>query len=154
MIGSLPIRARLTLPFALAMGLVLAALGAFLYLRVGSTLLASVDQGLGGQSQEALTRFRDGESLLDRDAANSGIAEVIAANGSVIESSPAGLPRLLDGAPLARAAAAGARLTTGVPGLNGSWRLLAVPGGGGGWSSSAAPSTAATRASTICAMSS
>src|SRR5436305_1685430 len=82
---------RRTLPFAFAMALVLAALGAFVYLRVGSTLLASVDQGLRGQSQEALSRLRDDESLLDRDATESaGIAEVIAADGSVAESSPVG----------------------------------------------------------------
>ena len=52
-----------------------------------------VDQGLRGQSQEALSRYREDESLLDRDATESaGIAEVLAANGSVVESSPAGLP--------------------------------------------------------------
>ena len=37
----LPIRIRLTLPFALAMAAVLASLGAYVYLRVGSTLLSS-----------------------------------------------------------------------------------------------------------------
>ena len=40
----LPIRIRLTLPFAVAMAAVLAALGGFVYLRVGSTLLSSTDQ--------------------------------------------------------------------------------------------------------------
>src|SRR4029079_14817871 len=67
-VGALPIRVRLTLPFALAMALVLAALGVFVYLRVGETLLAGVDQGLGAQSTEALGRLEDEQSLLDRDA--------------------------------------------------------------------------------------
>ena len=58
---------------------------------------------------------------------------MLAANGSVIESSPAGLPRARStGAPSPRAAAAGARRTTGVPGLNGRWRLLAFPAAAGG----------------------
>jgi two-component system, OmpR family, sensor kinase len=125
--GSLPIRVRLTLPFALAMALVLAALGAFVYLRVGSTLLASVDQSLRGQTQEALTRYRDDEALLDHDAAESaGIAEVLAADGSVLESSPAGLPPLVrvDGDRTARR-------TVRIPGVTASWRVLAVPAGGG-----------------------
>ena len=41
-----PIRVRLTLAFALAMAVVLAVLGGFVYLRVGNTLLSSVDQSL------------------------------------------------------------------------------------------------------------
>jgi two-component system, OmpR family, sensor kinase len=127
MMSSLPIRVRLTLPFALAMALVLAALGTFVYLRVGSTLLASVDQGLRGQSQEGLARFRDDESLLDRDATErAGIAEVVGADGSVVESSPAGLPHLVVGT-----ADRSERRTITIPGLTGSWRILAVPAGGG-----------------------
>src|SRR6266853_6627251 len=66
--GSLPIRVRLTLPFALAMALVLTALGSFLYVRVGSTLLTTVDQGLRGQATEGLTNLDDERPLLDRDA--------------------------------------------------------------------------------------
>ena len=127
MTSLLPIRVRLTLPFALAMALVLAALGTFVYLRVGSTLLASVDQGLRGQSQEGLARFREDESLLDRDATErAGIAEVVGADGSVVESSPAGLPRLVVGT-----ADRSERHTITIPGLTGSWRVLAVPAGGG-----------------------
>ena len=54
--GRLPIRIRLTLPFALAMAAVLAALGAYVYLRVGSTLLSSTDQSLLAQATEATLR--------------------------------------------------------------------------------------------------
>lgn len=124
---SLPLRIRLTLPFALAMALVLAALGTFVYLRVGSTLLTSVDQSLQGQSQETLARYHDDGTLLDRDAAErSGIAEVLNADGSVLESSPAGLPPLLRGG-----ATHTLRRTVGIPGIAGSWRVLAVPAGNG-----------------------
>jgi heavy metal sensor kinase len=125
--ASLPIRVRLTLPFALAMALVLAALGSFVYVRVGSTLLASVDAGLRGQSKEAVSRLRDEESLLDHDATEAGIAEVLMPSGTVAESSPAGLRPLLTGAALARAAQHPVRSTSSVRGQAGEWRLLAVP---------------------------
>ena len=42
----IPIRIRLTLPFAVTMAAVLAAMGVFIYLRVGSQLLTSVDTNL------------------------------------------------------------------------------------------------------------
>jgi heavy metal sensor kinase len=131
MTTSLPIRVRLTLPFAFAMCLVLAALGAFVYLRVGSTLLATADQGLTGQSQEALTRFREDESLLDHDATESaGVAQVLTPQGSVLESSPSRVAPLLSGAALERASTRPLRLTAHVGGLRGDWRLLAIPAGG------------------------
>jgi two-component system, OmpR family, sensor kinase len=132
MMSALPIRVRLTLPFALAMALVLTALGAYLYVRVGSTLLANADQGLRGQATEALAHLDDERPLLDRDSLDSaGIAEVIAQDGSVTNSSPAGLPLLLVGS--ARPAAAGRALwvTTRITGLRGTWRLRAVPAGDG-----------------------
>ena len=132
MISALPIRVRLTLPFALAMALVLTALGAYLYVRVGSTLLANADQGLRGQATEALAHLDDERPLLDRDSLDSaGIAEVIAQDGSVTNSSPVGLPLLLVGS--ARPAAAGRALwvTTRITGLRGTWRLRAVPAGEG-----------------------
>ena len=44
----LPIRVRLTLAFTAVMAVVLAAMSFFVYARVGSTLLASIDQSLRG----------------------------------------------------------------------------------------------------------
>ena len=128
--GRLPIRLRLTLPFAVAMALVLGALGSVVYVRVGSTLLASVDGGLAGQSKEAASRLLDDESLLDHDAAESGIAEVLTPTGAVTQSSPAGLGTLLAAPTRADAEQHPVRLTSGVRGLSGEWRLLAVPVGG------------------------
>ena len=74
-----PIRIRLTLPFAAAMALVLAALGGFVYLRVGTTLLDSTDQTLLAQATEATLRLERGQPPLDRDA-GSGVsfAQVLA----------------------------------------------------------------------------
>ncbi len=125
----LPIRIRLTLPFAVAMAAVLAALGGFVYLRVGSTLLSSTDQTLLAHATEATLRIDRGKTPLDLDSA-SGVrfAQVLDANGAVVLSQPAGLPALLDGAATRRVAGGGSlRLSTAVTGASGRWRLLAIP---------------------------
>ena len=54
----LPVRLRLTLPFALAMSAALAAMGLFIYLRVGGTMLSTVDQNLSAQVTEATQKDR------------------------------------------------------------------------------------------------
>src|SRR5256885_16762946 len=75
------------------MAVVLAALGVFVYLRIGSTLLASIDQGLRGQATEAMTRLGRGQALPDRDAIEgASIAEVIEPGGGGTRASPARLP--------------------------------------------------------------
>ena len=63
----LPIRLRLTLAFAFAMALVLAGMGAFVSERVGSSLLASVDQSLRSQALEAASHARGAGGLRERD---------------------------------------------------------------------------------------
>jgi signal transduction histidine kinase len=133
----LPIRVRLTLPFALAMAVVLAGLGAFVYLRVGSTLLAAVDQELRGQAAEVSPRAGDTERpLLDRDATTSpSVAQVLGPGGAVVRSTPTGLPALVS-ASLLRQVLAGraARLTVPAPPgvrAKAAWRLRAVPAAGG-----------------------
>jgi signal transduction histidine kinase len=130
----LPIRVRLTLPFALAMALVLTAVGGFVYLRVGSTLLGAVDQGLAAQATEAQARLGDEEEpLLDRDAIDSAsVAQVLSASGSVLRSSTTGLPPLVD-ADIRRLVLTGrtVRISGPVPGRQGEWRLHAVPAANG-----------------------
>src|SRR5690348_7313704 len=92
----LPIRIRLTLPFALAMALVLAALGGYVYFRVGSTLLSSTDQSLLAQATEATLRIDRGKAPLDLDAANGArFAQVLDGSGAVVVSQPSTLPPLL-----------------------------------------------------------
>jgi len=131
--SSLPVRLRLTLPFALAMALVLAGLGSFVYVRVGSTLLGTVDQALSAQTNEALSHLGSSRSLLDRDALDSvSVAQVIGPGGSVVESIPAGRPALVDAA-----VRAGARrdhpmrITAPIAEREGPFRLhvIAAPGG-------------------------
>ncbi|HEX4520220.1 MAG TPA: ATP-binding protein [Gaiellaceae bacterium] len=128
----LPIRIRLTLPFALAMALVLAALGTFVYLRVGSLLLRSADQSLNAQAAQTTLRIEKGRALIDKDG-ETGIsfAQLIAPDGVVVSSDPAGVPALLDPV-TARRVVLGSqtRATVAIPGHPGRWRLLAVPEGG------------------------
>ena len=122
----LPIRVRLTLAFTLVMAVVLAAMSFFVYARVGSTLLASIDQSLRGQSVDVshLDRGR-----LDLDAsAGGGIAQVLQPGGGVLSSDPPGLPRLLPDAAVTRVAAGERTLTSQhLPGLKERWRVLAEP---------------------------
>ncbi len=126
----LSIRLRLTLPFALGMALVLAAVGIVIYLRVGSALLGSVDQNLRAQAAEAVSHAREGRTLLDRDVSDGpAIAEVELPDGTIDDSSPATLPPLLDAA-ARRRVFGGSRVawrTTTLPSLRGEWRLIEVP---------------------------
>ncbi len=127
-VSRLPIRIRLTLPFALAMAVVLAGLGAFVYARVATTLLASTDQNLLAQANEATLRLQSGGPLLDRDATGAAsVAQVIGAGGVVVSSVPNGLPALLGGAAVRSVLAGHAlRETTTITGQAGRWRLLAT----------------------------
>jgi two-component system, OmpR family, sensor kinase len=129
----IPIRLRLTLAFALAMGVVLAGMALLVYLRVGTALLASVDQTLRSQSREAQLHSDGDQRLVDRDiAGGTTLAQVIDANGRVERATPAGLPPLLGPSDAARAAAGRTVLqsvTLRTPA--GDWRILAAPTPGG-----------------------
>jgi signal transduction histidine kinase len=121
----LPIRLRLTLAFAVAMALVLAVMGAFVYVRLGSTLTASVDQTLHSQAQEAVASVRTGRrELTDPDVAGgTTLAQFIRPDGTVARSSPVGLRALTH----LRLAPGEQRLATvELPRQRGDWRLLAV----------------------------
>ena len=130
---SLPIRARLTLAFAVVMAAVLAGMGAFVYVRVGNALLTSVDQTLNAQAREAAGHVREGRSLIDTDAGGGvTLAELVLPNGVVTRSSPSRLALLVPRRDLMRVAGGRgpARLDLAAsPG--GDWRYLAVPANGG-----------------------
>ena len=91
----IPLRLRLTVVFAIAMAILLVAVGAFVYLRVSSDLLASVDAGLRSRAQvilDAASRV-DARSvvtaegkLIDPDEA---FAQVLDASGAIVEASSA-----------------------------------------------------------------
>lgn len=130
----LPIRLRLTLAFAFAMALVLAGMGAFVYERVGSSLLASVDQSLRSQALEAASHAHGAGGLRERDVeGGTTLAQELDSRGRVLQSDPAGLAGLLSAAD-ARRASAGAevRRSTTLSAPRGDWRVLAIPYGAGG----------------------
>ena len=124
----LPIRMRLTLAFTLVMAVVLAAMSFFVYARVGSALLSSMDQNLRVQTVDA-SRLDRGRSRLDLDsAAGGGVAQVIRSDGRIVTSDPPGLPVLLAGERLRRVVAGERVLRSGpLPGLRDRWRILALP---------------------------
>jgi two-component system OmpR family sensor kinase len=125
----LPIRLRLTLPFTVAMAVVLAGMAAFLYLRVGSALLASVDTNLHTQLGEMSGHVERGQTLGDRDAAGAAtVGEVLRPDGSVVRSTPAQLDPLLSRGRRERVLA-GQTISWGmpIPGFRGTWRVLAAP---------------------------
>jgi two-component system OmpR family sensor kinase len=123
-VSRLPIRLRLTLPFAAAMSIGLAAMGLFIYLRVGDTLLATVDHNLAGQLVEARQNAREKSPLLVDEDVTDGptLAQVVRADGTVVESTPRPLPALTDH--LARSTT---RTSREIDGLSGTWRLELAP---------------------------
>jgi two-component system OmpR family sensor kinase len=117
------------LGFAAAMAVVLAAVGTFVYQRVGNELLASVDQTLVAQSKEALSHSR-----VDVDAGGgTTLAQVFRSDGSLRSSEPQGLQPLVSQGVLAAAPAA-QRVWRDqrLPGRRGEWRVLVVRAAPGG----------------------
>jgi signal transduction histidine kinase len=106
-VSRLPIRIRLALAFAVAMAVLLAVTGLFLYLRLGSSLDRTIDQGLRARTadvaaliQQADTGLREGRLR----GPDNGFAQVVGAGGSIVDATPGLSPRpLLDAGQLARA---------------------------------------------------
>jgi signal transduction histidine kinase len=129
----LPIRLRLALAFAVGMAVVLACLGTFLYVRLGTELLASIDLGLRSRAQIVEAGVADGSftdqpnGLSDPDEA---FAQVLNTSGAILESSP----EVAD-APLVGSEDLHFKGPTfvnrAVPGLEDPARLLVVPVDGG-----------------------
>ena len=130
----IPLRLRLALTFAITMALVLAAMGLFVYVRVGGALLSSVDQSLRAGAAETaghLQREEDGSNrsfpLVDPDATRGQtLAQLLDSRGQVIRSTPPGLAPLVDRSTAARARSGSSLLrTTELRGHKHEWRVLA-----------------------------
>lgn len=132
----LPLRLRLTLAFALAMGAVLVGTGAFLYLRLGSSLDVAINEALEARAADVAALVARDEGGL---GASPGIgsrdpderfAQVLAVDGGLVDATPQVSRRpLLEPDQTARALRDGAlTLELGdVPGIDGRARLLALP---------------------------
>ena len=126
---TLPIRVRLTLAFAIVMAAVLAGMSFFVYFRVSSALLASVDQALTPQAREAATRVHEDRGLVDPDVGGgTTLAEFVTHGGVVTRSSPPHLPLLTPKSRLDHLPARGnLRGSIQLSRPAGEWRYLAVP---------------------------
>jgi two-component system, OmpR family, sensor kinase len=126
-VTQLPIRIRLTLGFALAMTLVLAAVGLFVYQRVSNELLAGIDQTLVAQAHEETE-----SGHVDADTGGgTTYAQLFTRTGALQASQPQALPPLLDRRLVAAAATGRLYRDRTLPGRRGEWRVLAVPSGKG-----------------------
>jgi heavy metal sensor kinase len=131
----LPLRLRLTLAFAGVMALVLAAVGAFLYLRFESDLRATVDQGLRSRAGDVAALVRQADSGLSEGRRSplteqgQSFAQILDARGRVVDASPQLRRRpLLAGSDLARARSGTITLERDNPLESGDpTRLLATP---------------------------
>ncbi len=129
----LPVRLRLTLVFAIAMAVVLAAAGGFLYLRVASHLEGALDQGLRSRAEDLTALVLRGGSLEDTGGTlierGESFAELVSSTGVVLDSSASiGRARLLTSRELIRASRAPVFADRpSVRGLNEPARLLAIP---------------------------
>jgi signal transduction histidine kinase len=132
-LGSLPIRLRLTLAFAVAMGVVLSATGLFLYLRLGTELDTSVNAGLRGRADDvvALARRTDAglrAGVTDPLPEGAGFAQVLDGTGTVVDATPLGERFRLTAAQLARANRGPVMFDrVGVPGSDDPYRVMVVP---------------------------
>ena len=125
----LPIRLRVTAAFAVAMAVVLAALGWFLYVRLESHLRTELDTSLQVRADDLAALVREHGSLAPSGRGliepGESFAQLLDRNGNVLDAT-----RPLRVAPLLDAAAIkGATYENlpSVPGLNDPARLLAIP---------------------------
>ena len=95
----IPLRVRLTLAFAAGMAVVLAGVGAFVYVNLRDDLRASVDSGLQSRAQVIAANAVQADPslgggrrrrLIDPDEA---FAQVLAPSGRIIETTPRCRPR-------------------------------------------------------------
>jgi two-component system OmpR family sensor kinase len=119
----IPIRVRLTLSFAGAMALVLAAVGLFVYQRVANELLGTVDQTLRAQVREEI---RIGSVDADTGSGPT-LAQLFGPRGELRHSQPPGQPPLV-GRRIVSEALAGRRvwLNEPLPQRGAEWRVLAL----------------------------
>jgi signal transduction histidine kinase len=125
-VSRLPLRVRLAALLALAMLVVLAAAGLFVYLQLADDLDDGVDTSLRARAAAvAATGRAAAGSVGDSE---DGFAQVLAADGRVLSTT--GAARALGSEELARVAAGGeVEADREIDGVDGTARLLAVPRG-------------------------
>jgi two-component system OmpR family sensor kinase len=121
----LPIRLRLAIAFALAAGVVLAAIGTLLAVRLGATLEEVVDDALVTRAAELEPRIARGEAIADEPVdPRERFAQVLTDAGTVVSGTSG-----FDARPILRGAALDARsgrrlVLDRLPGVDGRARIL------------------------------
>ncbi len=103
-LARIPIRVRVTLAFAAVMAVLLAALGLFLYLRLGDDLNDEIERGLRSRAADITAVVRQSGPRLDESGSSKlieqdeNLAQVLDSNGRVVDSTPSasGRPVLSD----------------------------------------------------------
>jgi two-component system, OmpR family, sensor kinase len=87
-VSRLPIRIRLTLVFALAMAIVLAAVGAFVYVRLAWALDEQLDENLQSRAGALAAGVRSGDLPRTLPGGEDEFAQVLGPDGSVVAATP------------------------------------------------------------------
>jgi signal transduction histidine kinase len=137
-VSRLPIRARLTAAFAVAMLLVLVGAALFVYLRHRADLTETIDHGLDRRSDDVAALIRRSGT----DAANRGdgrltdpedaFVQLLTSDGSRVQGTRAVAAPALSREAATDASREAMRFETEVPGIEGDARLLARPVTAGG----------------------
>jgi heavy metal sensor kinase len=83
----LPIQARLTLVFALVMAVVLSAVGAFLYIRLGDSLDEQLHGSLEDRTEVLAAAIRTGHIPATLEGGDEAFAQVIETDGTILAAS-------------------------------------------------------------------
>lgn len=129
----LPVRLRLTLVFTLIMAVLLTATGTFVYLRLGAEMLRATDTALLSEAGSVAAGLgQQGATFSPPSSRGLGtFAQVVGADGRVLESTPrlAARPAVPVSA-LARVHGP-AYFDETLPGIKGTFRVVALPQGSG-----------------------
>ncbi|MFE7168366.1 ATP-binding protein [Streptomyces sp. NPDC057616] len=131
-LARLPVRLRLTLAFLLAMAVVLSALGAFLYARMGTELTRAVDLDLRSRAAAAVSSSAQrerapldaGRGLIDPD---ESFGQILLPRGDVVETTAAVAAAPMLPPDITRTVVRPVFLSRRVTGVDDPARLLAVP---------------------------
>jgi signal transduction histidine kinase len=129
-VSRLPIRVRLTAAFALAMVVVLAAAGAFVYVQLRADLTESIDTALGSRASDVaglVARSGNPQATFGSSSPldpEEGFTQVLSANGEAVANTGGAGGPALTGAE-ARSASAEPRIRERrIPGVEGTARVL------------------------------
>jgi signal transduction histidine kinase len=128
-----PIRLRLTAAFAVAMTVVLAVIGLFIYVRLQSDLDHTIDKGLRSRADDVAALVAQADSGLSQGGSSrltrsgESFAQILRLNGTVYDSTPEASQAALAPSEIRNLSSATIFSARQVSGIEGEARLLAAP---------------------------